>query len=275
MLPLLTDPARSGADPADAFEVVVPSLPGYGFSERPVHPGMTSRQISALLVQLMQGLGYERFAAHGYDIGASILGHLCLEFPHHLIGYHTTEPANVAPYLGPGAPPLSEAERAYMEYQQRWDREEGGYDHLQRTRPQTLAYGLNDSPAGLAAWIIEKWYVWTDPPTGDLSRHFTRDELLANVMIYWVTQTINSANRLYYEREHSPRQRQPEDRIQVPTGVALTTQQIERAPREYVQRIYTDIRSWIDFGRGGHFILLEEPQLVADALRAFFRPFRH
>jgi pimeloyl-ACP methyl ester carboxylesterase len=152
---------------------------------------------------------------------------------------------------------------------------QGGYDHIQRTRPQTLAYGLNDSPAGLAAWIIEKWYVWTDPPTRVLHQHFTRDQLLANVMIYWVTETINSANRLYDESAHAPRQRRPEDRIQVPTGVALTTQQIERAPREYLQRIYTDIRSWIDFGRGGHFILLEEPQLVAEALRAFFRPLRH
>jgi pimeloyl-ACP methyl ester carboxylesterase len=275
ILPLLTDPASFGGDPADAFDVIVPSLPGYGFSDRPAHPGMTSRQISVLLVQLMQGLGYERFAAHAYDIGASILGHLCLDFPHHLIGYHTTEPANATPYLGPGAPALSEAERAYVEYQQRWDREEGGYDHIQSTRPQTLAYGLNDSPAGLAAWIIEKWYVWTDPPNGDLNRHFTRDQLLANVMIYWVTETINSANRLYYERDHSPTPRRPEDRIQVPTGVALTTQQIERAPREYLQRIYIDIRSWIDFGRGGHFILLEEPQLVAEALRTFFRPLRH
>jgi len=161
-----------------------------------------------------------------------------------------------------------------VEYQQQWNREEGGYDHIQSTRPQTLAYGLNDSPAGLAAWIIEKWWAWTDPPGGDLEQHFTKDQLLANVMIYWVTETINSANRLYYERDHFPRQRMPEDRIQVPTGVALTTQQIERAPREYVQRIYVDIRRWVNFGRGGHFNLLEEPQLVAEALRSFFRLFR-
>ena len=184
ILPLLTDPGSFGGDPADAFDVVVPSLPGYGFSDRPAYPGMTSRQISALLVQLMQGLRYEQFAAHGYDIGASILGHLCLDFPHHLIGYHTTEPANAAPYLGPGAPPLSEAERAYVEYQQQWEQEEGGYDHIQRTRPQTLAYGLNDSPGGLVAWIIEKWYVWTDPPTGDLHHHFTRDQLFLGTGSY-------------------------------------------------------------------------------------------
>lgn len=274
IIPLLTDPGRYGGDPTDAFDVVVPSLPGYGFSDRPTHPGMTSRQISTLLVRLMKGLGYERFAAHAYDVGASIMGHLCLDFPQHVIGYHTTEPSNAEPYLGPGAPPLSEAERAYVEYQQQWNREEGGYDHMQSTRPQTLAYGLNDSPAGLAAWIIEKWYAWTDPPGGDLEQHFTKDQLLANVMIYWVTDTINSANRLYYERDHSPRQRMPEDRIKVPTGVALTTQQIERAPREYVQRLYVDIRRWVDLERGGHFILLEEPQLVAEAIRAFFKPLR-
>jgi pimeloyl-ACP methyl ester carboxylesterase len=274
IIPLLTDPGRYGGDPTDAFDVIVPSLPGYGFSDRPTHPGMTSRQISALLVRLMEGLGYERFAAHAYDIGASIMGHMCLDFPQHLIGYHTTEPANAEPYLGPGAPALSEAECAYVEYQQQWYRDEGGYDHIQSTRPQTLAYGLNDSPVGLAAWIIEKWYAWTDPPSGDLDQHFTKDQLLTNVMIYWMTETINSANRLYYEGKHFPRQRMPEDCIQVPTGVALTTQQIERAPREYVQRIYADVRRWVDLGRGGHFVLLEEPQLVAEAIRAFFKPLR-
>src|SRR5260370_11049944 len=128
-LPLLTEPARDGEGPADAFDVIGPSLPGYGFSASPAHPGMTSRQISALLVQLMQGLGYERFAAHAYDIGASILGHLCLDFPHHLIGYHTTEPANAVPYLAPRAPPLSEAEHAYLEYHHGWYREGGGDYH--------------------------------------------------------------------------------------------------------------------------------------------------
>jgi pimeloyl-ACP methyl ester carboxylesterase len=274
IIPLLTDPGQYGGDPNDAFDVVVPSLPGYGFSDRPTLPGMNSRQISRLLVRLMEGLGYERFAAHAYDIGASIMGHMCLDFPQHLIGYHTTEPANAEPYLGPGSPPLSADERAYVEYQQQWYQEEGGYDHIQSTRPQTLAYGLNDSPAGLAAWIIEKWYSWTDPPNGDLNQHFTRDQLLANVMIYWATETINSANRLYYAREHFPRKRMPEDRILVPTGVALTRQQIERAPREYVQRIYVEVRRWVELGCGGHFILLEEPQLLAEAIRAFFRILR-
>ena len=274
IIPLLTDPASYGGDPADAFDVIVPSLPGYGFSDRPTLPGMTARKIADLWVRLMRGLGYERFAAHSYDVGASVMGHLCLDFPQHVIGYSTTEPSNPKPYFGPGAPTLSEEEKRYVEYQQQWQQEEGGYDHIQRTRPQTLAYGLNDSPAGTAAWIIEKWYAWTDPVSGDLEQHFTKDQLLANVAIYWFTQTINSANRLYYERDAYPRIRLPEDRITVQTGVALTSQRIENPPREYVQRLYTDIRRWTKLERGGHFVLLEEPQLLAEAIRTFFRPLR-
>ncbi len=274
IVPLLTDPASHGGDPADAFDVIVPSLPGYGFSDRPSVPSITAREIAALWVRLMQGLGYERFAAHSYDVGASVMGHMCLDSPQHLIGYHTTEPSNPKPYLGPGAPPLSEAERVYVEYQQQWQHVEGGYDHIQSTKPQTLAYGLNDSPVGTAAWIIEKWYAWTEPASGDLEQHFTKDQLLANVTIYWLTETINSANRLYYERDHRPRVRLPKDRIDVPTGVALTTQRIESPPREYVQRLYTDIRRWKQLERGGHFVMLEEPQLLAEAIRTFFRPLR-
>ncbi len=274
IIPLLTDPASYGGDPADAFDVIVPSLPGYGFSDRPTLPGMTTRKIASHLAQLMQGLGYERFTAHSYDVGASVMGHMCLDFPQHLIGYHTTEPSNPKPYFGPGAPVLSDEERLYIEYQQQWQQEEGGYDHIQRTRPQTLAYGLNDSPVGTAAWIIEKWYAWTDPANEDLERHFTKDQLLANVSIYWLTQTINSANRLYHERDAHPRIRLPEDRIAVPTGVALTSQRIENPPREYVQRLYTDIRRWTKLERGGHFVMLEEPQLLAEAIRTFFRPLR-
>lgn len=274
IIPLLTDPASHGGDPEDAFDVVVPSLPGYGFSDRPTSPGMTAREIAALWVQLMKGLGYERFAAHSYDVGASVMGHMGLDSPQRLIGYHTTEPSNPKPYFGPGAPPLSEAERLYVEYQRQWQQQEGGYDHIQSTKPQTLAYGLNDSPVGTAAWIIEKWYAWTEPASGDLEQHFTKDQLLANVTIYWLTETINSANRLYYERDHHPRVRLPDDRITVPTGVALTSQLIESPPREYVQRLYTDIRSWTKLERGGHFVMLEEPQILTESIRTYFRSLR-
>jgi pimeloyl-ACP methyl ester carboxylesterase len=274
LIPMLTDPARYGGDPADSFDVIVPSLPGYGFSQRPADGGMTSTRIAGMLVRLMEELGYDQFAAHAYDIGASMLSLLCIDFPDRVIAYHTTEPANAVPYLGAGSAPLTEAERDYLDLQEKWYGDEGGYDHIQATRPQTLAYGLNDSPAGLAAWIIDKWYTWTEPPGGDLGQQFTPDQLLANVTMYWATDTINSANRLYYERDHHPRIRKPDDRIRVPAGIALTTQAIERAPREYLERIFTDIRYWHDLGRGGHFVMLEYPELVAESLRTFFREFR-
>src|SRR5205823_6738309 len=149
------------------------------------HLRMTSRRIAELWVELMAELGYARFGAHAHDIGASITTHIAFDHPERLVGYHTSEPSIPRPYLGPGAPELTEAEREYIDYQKRWHADEGGYADLQSTRPQTLAYGLNDSPAGLAAWIVEKWYAWTAPPGGDLDRHFSKDELLINVMVYW------------------------------------------------------------------------------------------
>jgi pimeloyl-ACP methyl ester carboxylesterase len=274
LIPLLADPAGHGGDAADAFDVVVPSVPGYAFSDRPTERGFDYRRVAGLWAELMAALGYEHFGAHAYDIGASIMGHLLLDHPGRLIGYHTTEPANPAPYLGPGARPLTEAERAYFDLQQRWDADEGGYMAIQTTRPQTLGYGLTDSPVGLAAWIVEKWWAWTVPPSGDLAAHFRSDQLLATITLYWATETINSANRLYYERAHNPRQRRPDERIGVPTGIALTNQAVERPPREFVERLFLDVRRWEELPRGGHFVALEEPSLVAEAIRAFFRPLR-
>ena len=202
------------------------------------------------------------------------MGLLCMDYPERLIGYHTTSPANPAPYIGPGTAEPTAAERAFLEYLERWRREEGGYAHILGTRPQTLAYGLNDSPAGLCAWIVEKWYIWTAPPSGDLETHFTKDKLLANVTIYWVTGTINSANRYYYEGRHT-RWPGPMDHVRVPTGVALTaTQPFERPPREYHERLFPDTRRWAELGRGGHFVALEEPELLAEHIRTFFRPLR-
>jgi pimeloyl-ACP methyl ester carboxylesterase len=160
------------------------------------------------------------------------------------------------------------------QYRKQWYQEEGGYAHILGTRPQTLAYGLNDSPAGLAAWILEKWHAWTNPPGGNLDTHFSRDELLTNVTIYWVTETINSANRFYREGQHTPWPK-PGDHVRVSLGVALTaTQRFERPPREYVERLYPDIRYWVELPRGGHFVALEEPEFVAASIRAFFRLLR-
>lgn len=273
LIPLLTDPAAHGADPRDSFDVIVPSVPGFGFSDRAAERGMTRSRVAGLWAHLMEGLGYRRFAAHANDIGAVISGFIALDYPERLIALHTMMPGFPRPHVGAGDRELSDAERAFLEVQRRWDQEEGGYNRIQETRPQTLAYGLHDSPTGLAAWIVEKWRAWTDPH-GDLERHFTRDELLTNVTIYWVTGTAGSSARSYYERARDPRAVRPEERIRVPTGVALSTEAVQRAPREWVERRYTDLRRWTEFPRGGHFLALEEPQLLVDDLRAFFRPFR-
>jgi pimeloyl-ACP methyl ester carboxylesterase len=271
LIPLLADPAAHGGDPADAFDVVVPSVPGFGFSDRPVRRGMTRSRVAALWLQLMGGLGYDRFAAHGNDIGAVITSWMAFDARDRLIGMHTMMPGFPPPVVGVDVRPLSEAEQAHAEVQARWEQEEGGYNLIQETRPQTLAYGLHDSPVGLAAWILEKWRAWTDP-AGDVERHFSRDLLLANVTLYWVTGTANAANRSYYERAREPRR--ITSRITIPTGVALSTEAVQRTPRERAERAYADIRRWTEFPRGGHFFAAEEPQLLAEELRAFFRPFR-
>ena len=199
LVPLLTDPQSQGADPADSFHVVVPSVPGFGFSDRPTERGMTRSRVAALWVRLMEGLGYERFGAHANDIGAVITAFIGLDYPDRLTGIHTMMPGFPPPELDSARHDLSERERAFLEVQRRWNEAEGGYNRIQESRPQTLAYGLNDSPAGLAAWIVEKWRAWTDP-NGDLEGHFTKDELLTNVTIYWATETANSSSRSYYER---------------------------------------------------------------------------
>jgi pimeloyl-ACP methyl ester carboxylesterase len=232
---------------------------------------MTRSRVATLWARLMEGLGYARFAAHANDIGAVITGWMAVDFPDRLIALHTMMPGFPAPVVGPDVQPLSDAERAHAEIQARWEREEGGYNLIQETRPQTLGYGLHDSPAGLAAWIVEKWRAWTDPG-GEVERYFARDLLLANVTLYWVTGTINSANRSYYERAREPRR--ITSRITVPTGVALSTEAVQRVPRERAERGYADIRRWTEFPRGGHFFAAEEPRLLAEELRAFFRPFR-
>jgi pimeloyl-ACP methyl ester carboxylesterase len=271
LIPLLADPAAHGGDPADAFDVVVPSVPGFGFSDRPVRRGMTRSRVAALWLQLMGGLGYDRFAAHGNDIGAVITSWMAFDAPDRLIAMHTMMPGFPSPVVGADVRPLSEAEQAHAEVQARWEREEGGYNLIQETRPQTLAYGLHDSPAGLAAWILEKWRAWTDP-ADDVERHFSRDLLLANVTLYWVTGTANAANRSYYERARESRR--ITSRITIPTGVGLSTEAVQRTPRERAERAYADIRRWTEFARGGHFFAAEEPRLLAEELRAFFRPFR-
>jgi pimeloyl-ACP methyl ester carboxylesterase len=263
----LTDPARFGGDPADAFDVVVPSLPGYGFSGPTRTRGVTVARIAEVFVTLMQELGYQRFAAQGGDWGSSISATLGRSYPDKLVGIHLNF---LLLRSSTGQEASNDEERHWQERLARFLTDGSGYSRIQGTRPQTLAYGLNDSPVGLAGWIIEKFRAWSDCH-GDLESVFTKDELLTNVMIYWVTQTINSSTRLYYETVHQ-RETGP-GRVEVPTGVAVFPEEIAMPPRSIAQEHY-NIQRWTEMKAGGHFAALEQPQALVEDIRAFFRPLR-
>ncbi len=273
ILPMLTDPARYGGDPADAFDVVIPSLPGYGFSDRPPRPEQgADTRIAHMWSRLMTDvLGYPRFGAHGGDVGGGVTCQLGRLYPQQVIGIHVLN-VSVLPYLGADAPPLSNQERTFLAERERWDAEEGAYAHIQHTRPQTLAYGLNDSPAGLAAWIVEKFRSWSDCD-GEVERRFTKEELLTNISLYWLTQTINSSFGPYYADDDEGEALRKGERVEVPCAFALFPKNLEHPPRELAERGY-NVQRWTQMPRGGHFPALEEPALLAEDLRAFFRPLR-
>jgi pimeloyl-ACP methyl ester carboxylesterase len=248
-------------------------MPGYGFSDRPTQRGMHVLKIADLWVKLMtEDLGYPRFGAQGGDWGASVTNYLGFAYPQHLIGIHTTSMTRPTPYLGPGSKALSDAEKAFLEQRQAWLQAEGGYSHIQGTKPQTLSYGLNDSPAGLAAWIVEKYRTWSDC-NGNVESRFTKDDLLTTITLYWVTQTINASTRLYYETQQHPWELKQGERIPVPTGMAVFPKEISRPPREWGERSF-NVQRWTEMPRGGHFAALEEPERLVEEIRAFFRPLR-
>jgi pimeloyl-ACP methyl ester carboxylesterase len=267
LIPLLTDPAAHGGAAADAFDLVVPSMPGYGFSDRPAHPFVSAR-VPDLWATLMQGLGYARFGAQGGDIGGGVTARLGQRYPDLVAGIHVT---NVYGSIEAGDPPPTEAERAYLAGEARWEREEGAYEEVQGTRPQTLAYGLNDSPAGLAAWIVEKYRAWSDCG-GELERVFSRDELLTSITIYWATQTIGSSFRPYWDFRHDP-DRAPWQPIRVPCAIAVFPKDIAMPPREFAERSY-NVQHWTDMPRGGHFAAFEQPELLARDIRESFGTLR-
>jgi pimeloyl-ACP methyl ester carboxylesterase len=272
IIPLLTDPAANGGDPADSFDVVVPSLPGYGFSDRPICPGMNQFRVAELWAGLMKELGYSRFAAQGGDLGAGVSTILGLRHADRTIGIHLNHvPGSYRPYLQAGTK-LTSVEEEFLKSVAGWSDESGAYAHIQRTRPQTAAYGLNDSPAGLAAWILEKFREWSDC-NGDLYSRFTRDELLANVTLYWMTETIHSSFRLYFEGRKAPLQFGPDDFVRPPCAFARFPKELLFPPREWIERGY-NIRRWTEMSRGGHFAAAEEPAVLAEDMRAFFRQFR-
>jgi pimeloyl-ACP methyl ester carboxylesterase len=258
----LAHPGRYGADPAICFDVVIPSLPGFAFStQRPerTDPWATPELWHRLMTEV---LGYSRYGAHGGDLGAGVTTRLAARHADALVGIHLL--AVGAPELGDAAE-LSEDERAYVAQAAQWERDEGGYEHEQRTRPVTLAYGLSDSPVGLLAWLVEKLRAWSDCG-GDLSTRFADDDVLTWVSLYWLTNSIAPSLRPYSDFHANPT---GTPRVTVPTALAVFPRDLTQPPREWAERSYA-ITRYTSMPRGGHFAAFEEPDLLADDLRAFF-----
>jgi len=269
LVPLLTDPKANGID-GPSFDLVIPSLPGYGFSERPAHSNYST--VARMWHELMRGLGYQRYGAGGGDFGSGVSTLMAIENRTSMIGIHlTTMEADLWPPTGEGTRSLTEAERAYVAHIRRWDEVERGYSSIQSTRPQTLGYALNDSPAGLAAWILDKWRSWSDSD-GDLDGRFSREFLLTMLTLYWVTETITPSMRDYIDNRWRPAEIPPGARVQVPVGFAHFGSNFVSEgslPREWVERLY-DVRRWTPMPSGGHFAAAEEPERLARDIAAFF-----
>jgi pimeloyl-ACP methyl ester carboxylesterase len=274
LVPLLADPARHGGAALDAFDVVVPSLPGYGFSDRPPAPGMTPRAMAEGFAALMARLGYQAYGVQGGDWGAAVSTWLARLYPERVSGIHLNWiPGSLQPPTGGAARPLSGAELAFCA-RMAAQAAHGVSTHtgIHTSRPQTLGYGLNDSPAGLAAWLIDKFRMIADCG-GDIEAAIPLDRLLTNVSVYWFTETITSAIRLYKEAQAAPLKFLSGERILPPLGFAAFPREVAVPPREWVARVY-DVRRWTEMRRGGHFAAMEQPQALAEDIRAFFRPYR-
>lgn len=269
----LSDPAKHGGSARDAFHVVCPSMPGYGFSDAPRRPGFDVRAVAQTIAALMATLGYGRYAAQGGDWGASVSAWLARLHSERLVGIHL----NLVPARKPDGDAfdgLTAEELTRLDQARRFRDEGAGYQAIQGTRPQTLGYGLHDSPVGLLAWILEKFHAWGDC-AGDVVGRFGRDDLLTNVSIYWVTGNITSSLRLYCESRRSGRfvGAGLDARVEVPTACALFPGEIYRPPRRWAEAAFR-VEQWTEMPRGGHFAALEEPELLVDDIRTFFRRFR-
>jgi len=270
IIPLLTDPAAHGGNAADAFHVVAISLPGFGFSGKPTERGYGPERIAAIVAKLMARLGYTRYGLQGGDWGASVSRFAAMNDASHVVGLHSNfclaGPPPGVKDPNEGVPP-AEIERTRA--RQAFFETERGYFLEQSTKPQTIGYALDDSPAGLAAWIVEKFRSWSDS-NGDVEKSFSRDDLLTNITLYWVTQTATSSARIYYENQRAPAAPR---RVEVPTACAVFPKEISIPPRRWAEAQY-NVTRWTEMPRGGHFAALEEPQLLADDIRAFFRTLR-
>ena len=270
IIPLLTDPAAHGGKAGDAFHVVAMSLPGFGFSGKPAERGYGPERMAGILAKLMARLGYTRYGLQGGDWGSSISRFAAINDASHVVGLHTNFCLAGPP---PGAKDPNEgvtaAELERTRARQTFFDTERGYFLEQSTKPQTIGYALDDSPAGLAAWIVEKFRAWSDV-NGNVEQKFTKDELLTNIMLYWVTQSGASSARIYYENQ---RAKPPQGRVQVPTACAVFPKEISIAPRRWVEAQY-NVTRWTEMPRGGHFAAMEEPTLLAEDIRAFFGTLR-
>ncbi|MGW2285482.1 epoxide hydrolase family protein [Streptomyces phaeochromogenes] len=275
----LTDPRAHGGDPADAFHVVLPSIPGFGLSGPTRDTGWELRRVVAAFAELMDRLGYHRFGAQGGDWGAGISRELGRAFPDQVIGVHlnllpgahaSAEPTPEE--LAALTPPEREKTLASWRRNEEWTRERLGYATVQMTRPQTLSYGLTDSPVGQLAWIVEKFKEWTDSHDRPEDA-VDRDQLLTNVMLYWLTGTAGSSARIYYERAHAAGWGEPVQPSTAPTALAVFPWDNFIPLRHIADRTENIVR-WTEFDRGGHFAAMEEPDLLVGDVRAFFRELR-
>jgi pimeloyl-ACP methyl ester carboxylesterase len=261
----LVDPPAHGGDAVDAFHVIAPSLPGFGFSGPTASLGWHPRRIAEAFGELMPALGYERYGAQGGDWGSVVTANLADLEPDAVVGLHLNF---VTVRSLKDGPPLTSDEQAGLERLLEWRKDGAGYQEIQGTRPQSLGYGLEDSPAGLAAWIVEKFRAWSDCD-GDVERSFTKDQLLTNITLYWLTRTATSSARIYWEMRQAGKGAIPQKYIGVPTGIASYPAEITKMPRAWVEHRY-NVTHWSEPERGGHFAAMEVPDLFVDDVRTFF-----
>ena len=263
----LADPTAHGGDAADAFHVVCPSLPGYGFSDRPLESGWGVGHIADVWAELMSRLGYSRYVAQGGDWGSMVTTRIGIQDPEHCAAIHLN-----MPLVGPDPDTmdsLTENEQSALAGMQHYQDKDSGYSKQQSTRPQTLGYGLVDSPAGQAAWILEKFWSWTDCQ-GHPENVLSRDEMLDNVMFYWLTGTGASSARLYWESFSSP----PMDVVSVPVGCSIFPKEIFRSSRRWAEKHFGSLLHWNELTKGGHFAAFEQPEIFVDEVRTCFRSLR-